>query len=148
MPIAMITTAGDVSSPSPRQVAPRRDEAERAVAASTPAADVLVSLSAAGQAAAAPAAANTTEATPAAAPATIATPVTPAGAGARANLTPDPTAAAASRASPGAPDTGSAPAPREPDGATTQHNQAVQLYLDNAARPDSRPQPSAIRASA
>jgi hypothetical protein len=145
MPIAMITTAGDVSSPSLRQVAPRRDEAERAVAASTPAADVLVSLSAAGQAAAAPAPADATAAAPPAAPAAIATPVTPAGADARTDRTPDATAAAASHGV--AADAGSAPAPREPDGATTQHNQAVQLYLDNAARPDTHPQPSAIRAA-
>ncbi len=39
-------------------------------------------------------------------------------------------------------------APREPDAPTSEGNQAVQLYLENAVRPDNRPAPSALRDSA
>ena len=35
--------------------------------------------------------------------------------------------------------------PREPDASSVEGNQAVQLYLDNATRPDNQPAPSMIR---
>lgn len=38
--------------------------------------------------------------------------------------------------------------PREPDASSVEGNQAVQLYLDNATRPDNQPAPSVIRETA
>jgi len=40
------------------------------------------------------------------------------------------------------------PVPREPDAASADRNVAVQLYLENAVRPDNQPSPSAFRESA
>lgn len=158
MPFSMTPTAAQPSSLASLQSQRPQQQTEAraahpAAASDAAGADVLVSISAAARAAAETTTPHDRAQTGAGQTlppdADISTnPVSAVGAGTRLDA---PVAAEASqpvRAAAQVQPSGSDPAPREPDAATTDRNQAVQLYLENATRPDNQPPPSTIRASA